>query len=329
MIQEYLKGDIFMKKLENLRWKCLWTSHIGCIKGCIDHLGSDVSLPWLFGATGHAFILNIHEGLCPSGPTAWKKERFFELGKNVGFDFDEVASPKTAPDFKDKQKQAYEMVKTAIDKGLPCYGWELKVPEFYVIHGYDDVGYYYSGPQSDNGEGPKPWQEIGETQIGWLEMFVGKKCAPADVKKQMKDAFGFAIEFSKNPEKYLFPKFKSGLEGFDLWIKALEDDKADGFGMAYNTKVWAECREFAHKFMIEAKDKIGKGYEKLLDDAIAHYKIVADNLQKVNELFPFCEFKPEHIKDKSRTEKAIEYIKEARRAEEYCLILLQKIYKEL
>ena len=48
-----------MKKLENLRWKPRNVTHLGCIKGCLDYLGMDVSEPWLYGATGHAFIINI------------------------------------------------------------------------------------------------------------------------------------------------------------------------------------------------------------------------------------------------------------------------------
>ncbi len=48
-----------MKKLENLRWKNRWTSHLGCIKGCLDYLNLDVTDAWLFGATGHAFIINV------------------------------------------------------------------------------------------------------------------------------------------------------------------------------------------------------------------------------------------------------------------------------
>jgi hypothetical protein len=51
-----------MKKvIENLKYRPLWISHIGCIKACLDYLDSDISLPWLFGATGHAFVLNIHD----------------------------------------------------------------------------------------------------------------------------------------------------------------------------------------------------------------------------------------------------------------------------
>jgi len=54
-----LKEVIMNKKLENLRWKNRWTSHLGCIKGCLNYLGMEVSDAWLFGATGHAFIINV------------------------------------------------------------------------------------------------------------------------------------------------------------------------------------------------------------------------------------------------------------------------------
>ncbi len=51
-----------MKKvIENLKHKPWWISHLGCIEGCLDYFDVDVSTPWLFGATGHAFIINIHD----------------------------------------------------------------------------------------------------------------------------------------------------------------------------------------------------------------------------------------------------------------------------
>ncbi len=64
-----------MKQLKSLRWKPRWVSHLGCIKGCLDFSGIDISDAWLFGATGHAFIINMHEVVCPSGPTAWKEAK--------------------------------------------------------------------------------------------------------------------------------------------------------------------------------------------------------------------------------------------------------------
>ena len=49
------------KKIENLTWRPRWITHLGCIKGCLEYLGVDVSDAWLFGATGHAFIINLHD----------------------------------------------------------------------------------------------------------------------------------------------------------------------------------------------------------------------------------------------------------------------------
>lgn len=48
-----------MKTLEHLRWKRHYVSHLGCIKGCLNYLGMEISDAWLFGGTGHAFIINI------------------------------------------------------------------------------------------------------------------------------------------------------------------------------------------------------------------------------------------------------------------------------
>lgn len=47
------------KKLENVKWDNAWVTHLGCIKSCLNYLGMDVSYAWLFGAMGHAFVINI------------------------------------------------------------------------------------------------------------------------------------------------------------------------------------------------------------------------------------------------------------------------------
>lgn len=55
------QGVEMRTKLENLKWKPRWVSHLGCIKGCVEYLDLDVSDAWLYGATGHAFVINLHE----------------------------------------------------------------------------------------------------------------------------------------------------------------------------------------------------------------------------------------------------------------------------
>jgi len=55
----FYKGVEMNKKLENLKWSNSFVTHLGCIKSCLDYLDKDVSYTWLYGAMGHAFIINI------------------------------------------------------------------------------------------------------------------------------------------------------------------------------------------------------------------------------------------------------------------------------
>ena len=317
-----------LKKLENLRWKPRWVSHLGCIKGCLDYLNLNVSDAWLFGGTGHAFIINIHEVVCPSGPTAWNYESLIKLGKNIGFNVHGIWALKSHPDFNQKQKLAWEHAKKAIDKGIPCYGWELDIPEFYVVMGYDDKGYYFSGPGCDSGKGPKFWKELGNTGIGVLEMYSVEPGQKSDDVKIVRDAMEFVLEHSKNPKKWISSKYKSGLTGFDSWIQALENGSADGFGMAYNSAVWCECRMFAIEFLNEAKARLGEKFDTLFDQAIPHYQRVAQNLLKVAESFPFPP-KGDEVKNTDLCRAAVTHLKEAKSAEELGLKKLEEILKKL
>lgn len=317
------------KKLENLQWKPMWVSHLGCLKGCLDYLDMDVSDAWLFGATGHAFIINIHEVVCPSGPTAWNTEMLFKLGKNIGYNIEGVFSDKSKADFEEARKKAWELAKRSIDEGLPCYGWELAIPEYYVVNGYDDEGYYFSGPLPEPAKMPKPWQELGAGDIGVIEMYAVKPGKPADVTTTVREALKFALEHAQSPEKWIFPKYRAGLAGYDLWIKALETNTAQGLGMAYNAAVWYECRHFAVQFLKEAKARLHYRFTPLFDEAIDHYDIVARNLKWIEERFPFHTRKPEHIKNERRRNNAIEALRNSRRAEEAGLRVLEKIISEL
>jgi hypothetical protein len=316
-----------MKKLENLKWVPRWVSHLGCIKGCLDYLGLDISDAWLFGATGHAFVINVHEVVCPSGPTAWNTEMLFKLGKNIGYKIDGVFGMKSADDFAEKQKLAWEHAKSAIDQGLPCYGWELDIPEYYVVYGYDDTGYYFSGPGCDEGKGPKPWQEL---EIGIIEMYSVRVGQAADDVQTVKEALAFALEHATGPARWIFPKYKAGLDGYNAWIRALEGGTADGFGMAYNAAVWTECRGYAVLFLKEAKERLNRrAAAALLDEAIERYQVVHENLQTVAEAFPFHGMEPEHIKDPARVRTALNALRTARDAEADGLETLRRIVNEL
>jgi hypothetical protein len=316
------------KVLEGLRWVPRWASHVGCIKGCLNYLNSDVSDAWLFGATGHAFILNISPGLCPSGPTDWDTSGFLRLGRNLGYSVEsvDVYCPKKR-DLRDAQERAWDHVQRSIDEGLPCYGWEIDIPEYFVIYGYDKTGYYISGPECDEGAGPVPWRNLGTSEIGVVLVASVWRTEPAGVRQTVRDALSHALDLGHNRVKWT--DRTGGLDGYAVWIEAMEKGRADRFGLGYNAAVWAESRRFAVEFLKEAQQRLDAGLEYLFEKAVTHYEVVARNLKAVSDIYPFrqCEHAPVEANDHARA--TAEILKEVRDAEAAGLDVLVELINRL
>jgi len=315
-----------MTMIKELVWKPRWVTHLGCIEGCLKYIKRKISTGWLYGGTGHAFILNIAKDLCPSGPTAWRTRMLFELAPNLGYRIDGVFAFKSDPEFPDAQKRAWEHARKCIDEGIPCYGWELDIEEYYVVNGYNDIGYFYSGPRHDEGSGPKPWQEVGISDIGVLEIYSVHATDTANPVKAIKESLERILYHASNPSDLIFPNYRSGLAGYDWWIEAIESGSALTIGHSYNAAIWSECRKYATKFLKEAKKYVDSDTKELLDDARDSYEISAYNLGRINKDYPFStklELTPLGIDD--RTHHTVQCLRRAKDAEKNGLAVLKSI----
>ncbi len=307
-----------MKKLENLFFKPYFVSHLGCLGGCFEYYGLDISKPWLFGATGHGFIINIATDMCPSGPTAWNTSMILQLAQNLGAEIDGIIAWKTDADFSKKQKEAWNFIRKAIDNNQPCYGWQIgDIHDFDIIYGYDDDGYYYNGYTSEEGSGPIAWSKVGTTGVTLLEMYRVNRIRPTNQNAMVKHAFQLILKHSQNPKEWIqYPKYKSGLKGFDQWMSAIESGSAVSFGNAYNAAVWAECRIMAVEFLKEAQERLGPKHNLLFEKAIGYYDAVARNLTKLTEMYPFSPQLPmDPIGLNDRTQTCIDILKGVKEAE--------------
>lgn len=316
------------KRLEYLAWKPFWVSHLGCIKGALEWLDRDVSDAWLFGGTGHAFVINVHEIVCPSGPTAWNTERLFALGRNVGYAVDGVFSRLGLPDFEDAPRRAWDFLRSRLDENVPCFAWELALPEFYVVNGYEGENLFFSGPAAP----PKasiPWSELGRRETKLVEAYAVQAGPPSGEAETLREAVAFALEHAKNPETWIFPGYRSGPEAFAVWAASLEAGTADPLGAAYNAAVWSECRAFAFDFLEEARDRLEGRASGPLEEAAGRYRLVARGLKRVSELFPFHTRKPSDIVDESRRSRAAAVLREVKTEEEKGLAALARVAEEI
>ncbi len=320
---------IKIKELRGLKYEPRNLALLGCIKGALNFLHEPVSDDWLYGATGYTFLINMHEKIYSYSVGAWDKERFYELGKNIGFTTGHLHGDKASGSFELHQQKAWEAVRQAIDQGYPCYGFPLHtIPDIHLITGYDQCGYYIRGVGCESGAGPVPWRELGQTN-GNFDLHILRPCKPSPPHKTIKDALSFAVEFAAEPNRWIGPEYKAGPAAYDQWIKALDEGTADPFGSAFTPLVWAECRSHAAPFLIQAKAYLPAELHPLCDEAIRHYRVAAENLQKVSALFPFfpmlAQVREANIKDKEKCAQAISCLRAAQMAEEAGLVELRRI----
>ncbi len=276
-----------MKVLSDLSWQPRWLSHVGCLEGCVNYLDLGISQEWLWGGCGHAFVLNVHDQLCPSGPTAWVTTPIFGLGENVGYLPDGVARHKSADDFAWHQEATWRFVRRCIDVGIPCYGFELDIPEFYVICGYDGEDYLYRGPGFEEEYGRRSWRELGTSEIGFLEVYSVTPHPPEPDQVVVREALSFALKHAQDPGQWVLDGYHTGAEGYQIWANALRSGQALRFGQSYNAEVWAECRRAAEGFLVEAKERLPGMASDAFDRAANAYGKVARALTDLAQLIPF------------------------------------------
>lgn len=299
-----------VKKLEGLAWRMLTAEHMGCVKGCLDYLGVEVTCPWLYGGTGQAFVIVIQENVDVRAPLGWNTQMLFDLAPNLGYRVEGFGHGYSiTPDageglFRQKQREAWDYVRACIDRGLPCYGWELaSIPAYYVINGYDPggeradggedtaAGYYYSGYISG---GPVPWQKLGDFDVRSVQVYSVEPCTPAPDRKVVRDALATILHGVEDPQGWtLGPSFgtgfRSGLAAYELWAEALEAGRAGRDSHTYNAQMWSECRRMAVEFLDEARRRLPGRCDAAFEQAADRYSVVRDRLLALLDLHPYRE----------------------------------------
>jgi len=276
-----------VRRLATLKWRPYAVTQLGCIGGCLDYLGAGHSAAWLYGGSGQALIICLNDRVDATGVTAWDSRLLYDLVPNLGGSVDglRVRRADASPGFRGRQRQAYDLVREGVDAGLPCYGWHLEAPGFYLIEGYDEVGYYYKGPGCEKGRGPLPWDRLGERDGGVLERHrVRPRRAESDVKT-VREAIAMALRHAICPSEWVRAGYRSGPAAFEAWAASLEAGRASLDGHAHNARLWHECRAMAVAFLAEVKGRIPR-VAAACDRAAGHYAVVRDRLADMMALHP-------------------------------------------
>lgn len=236
-----------IQTLEGLRQLPFNSTNMGILHGVSDYWGFDASPATVFGATGYAFLINIKDDICPSGPFVWRRERFNRLVTNLGIRTRDLGFYTSDTAAAERRRVEAEL-RSAIDAGIPC---SLCNNEYQLITGYDDEGFSTVGPFPDHlprrltfGD----WREWGQDVYAYF--YVHHRGEPANRNDLVRDSLSFAVDMFRSPGRYAREGYGVGPDAYDHWSEALETH-GESFGNEWNATVYSECRRHAAAYLRE------------------------------------------------------------------------------
>lgn len=256
------------------------TTRMGVLKGVLDHFGSGASAARAFGGSGHAFVINIHKQICPSGPYCWNGEPFGKLARNLGIEIRDLGFFHADTPLAERIA-VEEKLRSLLDRGVPC---SMVNMEYQLITGYDETGFDTARPwECDSGFPParltfESWNELGNGIHLGFSAYYPLECSP--IQRIAHDSLLYAIDLHRNPANHSWADYGIGPNAYANWFEAVKAGHGNSHGNWWNATVWAECRKRASEYLLELL-----GYGVLTNDvdacAVAHiYSTIGHLLER-------------------------------------------------
>jgi hypothetical protein len=293
---------------------------LGAIKGSLDYLGIKSDIPTLAGGLGYAFIINITNGNCPSGPyftVSCATDVLSKLGENLGYHAQTVMSRYDKSDAAQRREEARELTLRSVGKGLPVYFWAKPGPGYQVIQEAGEEGIRYG----NDGSKSRKWSEFGGVDFTCISP--GAK--PPDWRKAARDGIAFALEHGTSPAKWRMARGdyeNFGLKAYDaLADRVRNQGKKLKWDDVQTAGHYGQCRMLGVEYLGKLAGLTDGGVSSVIADCKAKYTTVAEHLQSVAKVF---DPKPEPPIDEI-VETALARIASARAAEGVALEALREV----
>jgi hypothetical protein len=266
-------------ELTNLSMPKFNTTMLGVLRGVVTYFGLPGSDAILFGGSGHAFLINIHRQLCPSGPYCWNHAPYIRLIANLGVEMTDHGF--FSPQRSEKERERLDALMVGLlDAGVPC---ALLNMENQLITGYDDTGFLTAQPWAPCVDFPQKhltfgtWAEFGADYH--VSFFTFSRCEPQSQPVIFRDSLQYALDLIANPTAHTSDAYGAGLRAYDYWICAVNDGAGASHGNWWNGTVWSECRQMAAQYLREIGAAL-PDIRELAEPLAERYATISANLER-------------------------------------------------
>lgn len=332
-----------------------WTSAGWSLYRMLGYTDQQLTLPQVMGYTGHAFRITIcREDVHIAGPTMFPFRDILSRGlQNLGWTCRVVetqekrdgigenanlidpglltASAREKRVIKEELPAALDLIHYSIDKGLPVMTWDVFIPEFGIIYGYDDEERLLNAMEVMQ-DGKLPYDHLGRGTVEELFVLALGERSPKDQRAMLRDALTMILDHYHGRESSM-DHAERGIRAYDAWIDAFRGGKIEPNGNAYNAAVVHDARHYAAAFLngISAEwrgaEDTDNRIRAISAEAARLYRQMAEQLRELAIMFPFPAGGDPNVQENS--ERAIRTLQAVKALEEQAVALLEQMHAAL
>lgn len=244
-----------MKKL-NIKWENGIADTTGYLFSFAKSLGTAVkNSPYseyaedIIAASGFAFRMWVADkDLCPSATSIWEFDAQKKWVENGGLCCDYVGRYWGQDDVEEERRNAaINIIKASIDSGIPAISWDISIPEWGLITGYDDDKRMLSTLSISGSEDEMSYDILGKREIPILSVLTitGKINKAKD--EILRDTLRLAVGHLKGEE---WCENAKGLKAYPALIKFFTDsfEPELSWNMEYYLGTYGALKYYAYNY---------------------------------------------------------------------------------
>jgi hypothetical protein len=224
---------------------------------------------WVAGASGMAFRIWAHQDLCPSATSVFDWSLLPRGVENAGWSVDyhsRLWHEESVAE--ERRKAAHAAIVKALNAGRVPVCWDIGVPEWGVITGYDDEAQEYAAIAVYGGPAPLKYDQLGRRDLPIMSVTIIEGRNSIDRREAVVNSLKTAVKHAGQGEWLERPAYQDGLPAYETWANALEKLAEGGEQnmLSYYAGTYLAARHYAKRYLRLAAEMLG-GAQQLVDAA--------------------------------------------------------------
>ena len=204
-------------------------SFVACLGAALVAKGQPVDPTELMGATSWAFRITVHKELCPSAMSVFDMTTVLtESAAQMGYHCRYISRYWHEAEFEEARRlEAQQAIITAVDAGDVAIVWDINIPEWGLITGYDAKAQIYQTLDCDNQPGELPFARLGQGAVPILSVTILTEPNGRSQAERQRRALELAVAHARHQQWLDRGDYQDGSEAFALWADAIEATDPD------------------------------------------------------------------------------------------------------